>query len=164
LSLVPLFQAAFLIVAFIGSIIIGEKVKFFTPSILPASIIAATLGATFLYFTFLPEQGEFKLPLSIITILCFQSLANMIYKRWHKGQFTYLKTFVLSYLTYIFMIIITIPLLMYHKYPLSYERPFPDELPIQNIIIPLFVGIPFSIVLALFYTNIYKERKSKSTI
>ncbi|QHT70088.1 hypothetical protein GXP67_27295 [Rhodocytophaga rosea] len=167
LSLAPLFQVSFLIIALVSSIIMGERIRFYTPSILPASIVAATFGAIFLYFIFLPEQKGFKIPLMIVTLFSFLSLANTIYLRWYKGQLTYIKSFVLCYITYILMIMIAVPLLIYNKYPLD-KTPSIDNPTLQDIVIPLSIllsiGLSFSIILSLFYNNLYKIGRSKNNM
>lgn len=164
-KMVPLLQASILIIAFAGFIIVSEKIKFYRPSILPASLVAGSIGAIFLYFIILPEQSEFKIPLMIVTLLSFLSLANLIYKRWHRGLLTYIRSFVLCYLTYIVMIAIAVPLVIYNRPPSIYGEPPTDPLSIiQDVVVFLSFGLPFSLVLALFYSDIYKRWTNKSSI
>lgn len=158
---VPLFQATLLIMAFASSIFVSEKIKFYSPSILPASIVAASLGAIFLYFILLPEQGDFKLSLVIITLTIFLVVGNLIYKKWLRGKLNFTKSFVLCYITYLIMMGIAIPLTVTGMIPSNYHELTLYDFTITDILRFLSFGLPFSGILAFFYSDIFKRLVTK---
>lgn len=156
IRLMPSVQYTLLVLGFICSIFISDKIKLFKPSILPSSIVAGSLGALFLYFVLVPEvkeQDEHVFFMAHLTLLSFVVLGNLLYMRWHKGNLTFLKSFILGYITYLILVGIALPLIIEHRTDFIGNKPSM----IDGIPILLPVGIPFSGVVALFFSEAFKK-------
>jgi hypothetical protein len=152
----PLVLYTLLIIGFISLIFISEKIKLYQPSILPSAIVAGSLGAIFLYFILVPavsEQDENIFFMAHLTVTSFLVLGNLLYKRWHKGNLTFLKSFILGYITYLIIVGVAFPLIIEHRTGFSGEKP--DMLDGIPILLP--VGIPFSGIVALFFSRAFNK-------
>ncbi|MDO1449304.1 hypothetical protein Q0590_23720 [Rhodocytophaga aerolata] len=99
------------------------------------------------------EQDEHVFFMVDFTVLSFVLLGNLLYKRWHKGNLTFLKSFILGYITYLILVGIALPLVIEHITSfVGNKHSVIDGIP---IVIP--IGIPFSGIVALFFSVPFKK-------
>lgn len=156
----PVLQYMLLIIGFVFLFFISEKIALFSPSILPSAIIAGSIGAVFLYFVLVPsvsDHDENAFIMMHLTFASFVILANLLYGKWYKCKLTYLKSFILSYITY--LIIIGVAFTLIFEYRVSWVKTQP--MLGQVILWFLPVGIPFSGIIALFFSEAFRKLLNK---
>jgi len=126
--------------------------------LLPTSILYGILGGSLWYhylnhhwLKFLGDYNHFGLIAMILAILF---LSNLSYIYLIKGQLNYKKSFLLTYLEFVLMLV-TFTFLIIKKYPESIN--FNDSFYEVGFIV-LMLGILFSSFIALFFDERIKEK------